>query len=123
MKYFSGNLPTPTSSTSDTSARSSSTAYTQSNTEKLLPKSSESIQNLPSKNPDIISVSVSDQFHLIVNKYFKDIIIMKKIDENFFEHGDSVLQRSLAKTSIVPKFEFVSTPTSEFNLKGISTDP
>lgn len=80
-----------------------------------MPENSPSIENLLSKNPEIISVSVSDQFHLIVHKYFKDFIIMKKVDEIFFDHGHYILQRSFAKTSIVPTFEF--------HMKGTLADP
>lgn len=40
---------------------------------------------------------------------------MKKVDEIFFDHGHYILQRSFAKTSIVPTFEF--------HMKGTLADP
>lgn len=68
--------------------------------------SGQSTENLLSINPDIISVKVAEQFHSHVNTFLKNLIIMKNVEENFFEHGGSILQRSLARTALTPNFEF-----------------
>lgn len=64
--------------------------------------------NVIDKAEEVLSTSVVDLCSTTaLSELCKNLVIQRHLNENFFDHGVSIIQRSLAKMRIVPQYEYL----------------